>query len=221
MVAHREPEVVAAAKAPKGTLNVARWNEILDAAGQVFYEKGYRAARIEDIAARVGILKGSLYYYIESKEDLLFQLVDAAHSSGLTTLVEPPELAASDAPTRLRAFIARWMVVLAANSSYSSVTELELGALSGDRYQQVMAKRNQLHGFVRRIIEQGIDDGDFAPADLGVATNTIFQMLNATRSWFRPSGRLTLDDIGEWYCAFVIRGLRLGSAGLDEEISAR
>ena len=84
--------------APRGTLNVARWNEILDAAGHVFHEKGYQAARIEDIASRVGILRGSLYYYIESKEDLLFALCVDGHSSGLETIAEPPEPAAADAP---------------------------------------------------------------------------------------------------------------------------
>src|SRR4051812_25001793 len=46
--------------------------EVIDAAVEVFFEKGYSAASIQDVADRVGVLKGSLYYYIDSKEDLLF-----------------------------------------------------------------------------------------------------------------------------------------------------
>ena len=214
MAAQQEHEPAAAVSAkPKGTLNVARWGEILQAAGEVFDEKGYQAARIEDIAARVGILKGSLYYYIESKEDLLFALSENAHTTGLTAIVEDAEMVAADAPTRLGAFILRWMVVLAANPPYATVTDREVGALSGERYQQVMAKRNELHGFVRGLIEQGIADGDFDPAtDPGVATNSLFQMFNATSGWFRPSGRLTIPDIAEWYRRFVLQGLAASPA---------
>ena len=195
-------------RTPRGTLNVARWNEILEAAGEVFHEKGYQAARIEDIAARVGILKGSLYYYIESKEDLLFALSDQAHSSGVESIAEPPPLADADAPTRLGEFIARWCVVLDANPPYATVAEREVGRLSGERYEQVMGKRNQLHRFVRSIIEQGIAEGSFDPAtDPGVATNALFELMNGTRHWFRPDGRKTTQDIGTWYRTFVLRGL--------------
>ena len=195
-------------RTPRGTLNVARWNEILEAAGEVFHEKGYQAARIEDIAARVGILKGSLYYYIESKEDLLFALSDQAHSSGVESIAEPSSLAGADAPTRLGEFIARWSVVLDANPPYATVAEREVGRLSGDRYEQVMAKRNQLHGFVRSLIEQGIAEGSFDPTtDPGVATNALFELMNGTRHWFRPDGRKTTKDIGDWYRTFVLRGL--------------
>jgi TetR/AcrR family transcriptional regulator, cholesterol catabolism regulator len=213
VVQPEQPSAAPATGRPKGTLNVARWGEILQAAGEVFDEKGYQAARIEDIAARVGILKGSLYYYIESKEDLLFALSENAHTTGLTAIVEDPELAAADAPIRLGAFVLRWMEVLAANPPYATVTDREVGALSGERYELVMAKRNELHGFVRGLIEQGIADGDFDPAtDPGVATNSVFQMLNATSGWFRPTGRLTIPDIAEWYRAFVLRGLAAPSA---------
>ena len=75
-----------------------RWSEIVDAAGEVFDKKGYAAARIEDIAARVGLLKGSLYYYIDTKEDLLFAIVDGNHSRGL--VVDGGRLQPWPPPTR-------------------------------------------------------------------------------------------------------------------------
>ncbi len=212
MVAQHEAPSVAALPVeparPRGTLNVERWNEILEAAGEVFYEKGYHGARIEDIAAKVGILKGSLYYYIESKEDLLFAIADTAHASGVASIAEDPELAAADAPTRLGAFIERWMEVLDANPQYASVAERDVAKLHGERYAQVMAKRNQMHGFVRSLIEQGIAEGAFDPAtDPGVATNAMFEMVNGTRRWIRPGGRMPVADIAEWYRSFVLKGL--------------
>ncbi|WP_235490550.1 helix-turn-helix domain-containing protein, partial [Frankia sp. AvcI1] len=53
--------------------------EILQAALEIFARKGYAAASIQDVADAVGVLKGSLYHYIDSKEDLLFQIFDNAH----------------------------------------------------------------------------------------------------------------------------------------------
>ena len=53
---------------------VKRKEQILSAAGEVFYEKSYHAASMEDVAARAGMLKPAVYYYYSSKEELLFEL---------------------------------------------------------------------------------------------------------------------------------------------------
>ena len=210
VVAQHEP--VAGASAPKGTLNAARWNEVLDAAAAVFAEKGYQAARIEDIAARVGILKGSLYYYIESKEDLLYALTVSGHTKGLATIEEDDETRAADPATRLGAFIVRWTLMIPTTGEYAPVTERDVQQLSDERRAEVMQIRNEMHGYVRRIIEHGIADGQFdAATDPGVATNSIFEMLNSTVRWFRPTGRLTYDDLSAYYRTFVLRGLAPGS----------
>ena len=51
---------------------ISKEQEIITVAARLFKEKGYRATTLEDIAAAVGMLKGSLYYYIQSKEELLY-----------------------------------------------------------------------------------------------------------------------------------------------------
>jgi len=206
LVVQQDPEPTATA--PKGTLNVARWKEIVDAAGQVFHEKGYQAARIEDIATRVGILKGSLYYYIETKEDLLYALAVAGHTKGLATIEEDDATRAADAPTRLGSFIMRWMAMMPSQPEYAPIAERDMRLLSDDRRAEVMQMRNEMHRYVRRIIEQGIAEGHFDPAtDPGVATNTLFEVLNGTIRWFRPTGRLSHDDVGTFYKTLVLRGL--------------
>jgi AcrR family transcriptional regulator len=209
VVAQHEP--AAGASAPKGTLNAARWNEVLEAASAVFADKGYQAARIEDIAARVGILKGSLYYYIESKEDLLYALMVGGHTKGLATIEEDDETRAADPATRLSAFIVRWIVMIPTTGEYAQVSERDVRQLSDVRRAEVMKMRNEMHRYVRRIIEQGIADGQFDSAtDPGVATNSIFELLNSTVRWFRPTGRLSYDGLGAFYKTFVLRGLAPG-----------
>src|SRR6195952_1565035 len=63
-----------------------RWSELIEVATDVFYAKGYDAASLQDIADRLGMLKGSLYYYIQSKEDLLFDVISTVHQEGIASL---------------------------------------------------------------------------------------------------------------------------------------
>src|SRR5579872_3800829 len=90
---------------PRGTLNDRRWQEVLDAAAALFEEKGYQATTLQDVASRVQLLAPSLYYYIKTKEDLLFSVMKRAHQLGLALLDEPPDVAGADAEARLAAFI--------------------------------------------------------------------------------------------------------------------
>src|SRR5690606_20295851 len=68
-----------------------RWSELVKVATQVFYEKGYEAASLQDIADRLGMLKGSLYYYIQTKEDLLYEVINGVHQGGLRNLKRSEE----------------------------------------------------------------------------------------------------------------------------------
>jgi AcrR family transcriptional regulator len=209
VVAGQDPEPIAGTPVPKGTLNATRWNEVLEAAAAVFQEKGYQAARIEDIATRVGILKGSLYYYIDSKEDLLYALTVDGHTKGLATIEEDDDTRTADPATRLGAFITRWMAMVPTTGEYAQMRERDVRLLSDERRAKVMEMRNEMHRYVRRIIEQGIADGHFDPTiDPGVVTNSIFELLNSTVRWFRPTGRLSYDDLGVFYRDFVLRGVR-------------
>ena len=72
-----------------------RWSELIEVATDVFYAKGYDAASLQDSADRLGMLKGSLYYYIRSKEDLLFDVIKAVHEEGLANI---KSLAAGEGP---------------------------------------------------------------------------------------------------------------------------
>ena len=193
----------------RGALNEARWDEILTAAAEEFNERGYKAARLQDIARRVGLLTGSLYYYIDSKEDLLYALAESSLQLGLESTVEDELTASSDSATRLRAFIQRQMQIIDRLRGPAGGIERELASLSAEHREQIDSMRRRLHSFARSIIEQGVQDGDFDPAvDAGVATNTLFELLNTTRQWVKP-GRLTLSEIGDWYARMLIRGLVL------------
>ncbi len=202
------------ARPPKAVVGESRWYEILDVAAHVFYEKGYEATTIQDIASRVGLLKGSLYYYIDTKEDLLYAIAEHVHADGLRYLTEDETLMRADAVTRLSRFVERWMARLATNIRYSAVVEREFRSLRPERVQTLIDQRDAYDQFVRDIIGQGVDEGAFDPAvDPAVAANSIMQLMNYTHLWYRPEGRLSFADIGDWYRTFILRGLALAPSG--------
>src|SRR5271155_414620 len=78
-----------------------RWPEILGAATEVFWEKGYDAATLQDIAERVGILKGSIYHYITSKSELRAHMLRETHLAGVAMITK---VANSEAEPLFRLF---------------------------------------------------------------------------------------------------------------------
>src|SRR6266576_966289 len=75
-----------APKPPSGAKRRNRKVDVTDAAIDVFWRKGYSAASVQDVADSVGVLKGSLYYYIDSKEDLLYEILHGVHEEALARI---------------------------------------------------------------------------------------------------------------------------------------
>jgi AcrR family transcriptional regulator len=195
------------ASAPKGTLNLARWGEILAAAEDVFLERGYEATTVEEIASRVGLLKGSLYYYIRSKPDLLYHVLTRANVKELEELRADPGVTLGDAVSRLSHFVDRFMSQLNRERAWPRYFERDY-FLAPDQLASLNALRHEVHVVLRDIIEQGMAEGVFDPStDASVAANSILSMLTATTRWRRPSGRRSFDEIVAWYRQFIACGL--------------
>lgn len=185
-----------------------RWDQIIHAAAAIFYEKGYEATSLQDIATAVGLLKGSIYYYIETKEDLLMELVTRAQDAFEPVFDEDRETAAAAAPQRLRAFVGRWMAMNVKVHKWNIVAEREFERLTVRNLHSVIERRDKMSTHVKDILRQGVNEGAFDPdTDISVATTAIFELLKTTRHWHRPSGRLSWSELGEWYVNFILKGL--------------
>ena len=185
-----------------------RWDEIIHAAASIFYEKGYEATSLQDIASAVGLLKGSIYYYIDTKEDLLYELVIRAQVVFRDTLVESDELRSSSASQRLREFILRFMQLKEREREWGIVAEREFMRLSEGYLSEVIAGRKEFSAFVEGIVKQGMAEGDFdAGLDLRLATSMVFELMKSSHLYRRPRGQLSLTELADSYSLFAIRGL--------------
>lgn len=184
-----------------------REQEILEAAAQVFHEKGYESTSIQHIADSVGILKGSLYYYITSKEDLLYEIIQGVHEEALRNL-ERTRAVEGNALQRLRAFAMYHFTFNAENRVKVAVFFQDFRSLTPERRQTIVEERDIYDNFVRDLIREGQDEGLICPEiDAKLAAISILGMLNWIYHWYRPGGSQTASEIAEAYADFVVAGL--------------
>ena len=163
----------------------ARPGELLDAALALFVEKGYAATRAEEVAARAGVSKGTLFLYFESKEELFKAVVRENLAGRFVQWNEEFERFEGSTPELLRYGLATWWERIGATPA-SGITKLmvseshnfpELAAY----YQREVIEPGQ--ALIRRILQRGIDRGEFRDLDLEYAVYSviapmIFLMLN-------------------------------------------
>jgi TetR/AcrR family transcriptional regulator, cholesterol catabolism regulator len=185
-----------------------RREAIIDAALMLFQRQGYSNTSMQDIADAVGLLKGSLYYYIDSKEDLLYEI----HQRFMSVLIEKAEMreAARDlsARQRLMAVIGDLLELVRDYRPYVAVFFRELHTLNGPRWDAFHQKREAYEAFVRRIIQQGQQDGTLrADLDEKIVAFGLFGMCNWAYRWLDPAGSLSVEQIAQIFSALLLDGL--------------
>jgi len=164
----------------------SRRAEVTAAAAKVFRDKGYHAATLEDIADEVGMLKGSLYTYIATKEDLLFAVVRPPADR---LLREARALAASPAPApdRVLSLAQNHIDVLQDHFVYASVYIHEIAGLG--RFPEWAAMDHEYVRLVRSILRDGTAEGSLDPRlDLRTAPHILIGSLNWMTRWWDPTG---------------------------------
>jgi AcrR family transcriptional regulator len=185
-----------------------REQQIVDAAAEVFFRKGYAAANVEDVADIVGMLKGSLYYYFDSKEDLLYRIIKSIHRTAGQTLAQCDTVEGSPLE-RLDYFVRLHVRQLTINLAYTRVFYTEFAHLSGDRYAEIVAERRTYEAYLHRLIVAGQEERQFCRTrDAHLSTMAILTLLNSVHLWFRPTGPTTVVALSDEYAVFTIAALR-------------
>lgn len=181
-----------------------RRHEVLEAAVQVFHEKGYASASIQDVAAEVGVLKGSLYHYIDSKEDLLARIFEDSAGHFVAMM---DEVSALDAPPveRLRSFARACSLWYLRNIERVAIYTTEWKHLTGKRRKMVMGIRadyeQRLAGLIGEVKEAGETPPDL---DVNFATYYIFGALNGLPDWYRRRGADPAERIADAYAELIV-----------------
>jgi len=184
-----------------------RDQEVLEAGAEVFARKGYAAATVQDVADELGILKGSLYYYIRTKEDLLFRVMLEVHEAAdaLHAEVEAAELAALE---RLLLYVRLQLAWNARNLVKISVYYNDLRQLGTERLAEIRQRGRAHERFIVDLIAEGQRAGDIIPeADAFLLANQVFAVIIWPYRWFRPRNRQSIDALTAMCVDFVRGGL--------------
>jgi AcrR family transcriptional regulator len=185
-----------------------RWLMILKGAGVVFRREGFARARLEDVAAEVGINRASLYYYVGTKEELLVALIEqpAYEMTRRCREALQADVPADEKLRRaLRAYIEdlqtypELFLLFSESQHLATIPEAEPVVANADAYGKALLA----------IIQDGISSGAFrTDLDARLVMLGILGMHNWIHRWYVPGGRNSLNQIGDVFAEMVLSGLR-------------
>ena len=178
---------------------------VVEAAARAFNERGYHNTSLDDIAAALGVTKPTVYYYVESKEQLLVECFRA----GLDRIRDAFEQAGrSDRPARERLERALRGYAMAIASEYGwCMVRAHEHDLGPDMGRQVTALKSEIDQGIRRLLREGMADGSIAACDPRVTAFAMAGALNCIAHWYRDGQSMGPSDVADAYLDFFRRGL--------------
>jgi AcrR family transcriptional regulator len=188
----------------------SRRQALFDTAVELIRRQGYRGTTLRDIAKEFGVTEPAVYYYFDSKEQLLFTIYEETLEVALASV---RAIASSDATPeeKLRAMIADFAHLVVENKMFA-IFFREKDELSPENWKKITKGERDFVGTVASVIDEGIGKGVFRRFDATVVAFGLLGMGAWINRWYRPGGAHTLDDIVETYYQMSIGGLHTGEA---------
>ncbi|MGV3572461.1 MAG: TetR/AcrR family transcriptional regulator [Ramlibacter sp.] len=200
-------QLVAPAKPARarGPRHTGKRETILSTAARLFAERGFEATSLDAIADELGMHKATLYHYISSKQEVLYQcLVQSfADLDEVIVAVQDPARTTVD---RLRHFALA--LARAQNNEYGRCLAM-VGPrpLVGDAGEKIRDFQRKLDSTVRALVKEGMARGELRETDPGLLAAMLFGTLNWVPNWYRPGGRLPLDEIVNRFVDMLVHGI--------------
>jgi AcrR family transcriptional regulator len=182
-----------------------RRSELTRQAARLFAEKGYHGTSIGDLAAALGVQKGSLYSHIESKQDLLYEIVRegvAAFTAALDAI--PDDLPAVE---KIRLALRAHLRVVSEQLDVATVWMREWRYLDDERRAWFLEERRRYEERIRGLFREGRELSELrTDLDEGSAALLFLSAANWAYTWLQP-GRDT-DELADRFYALLVDGIR-------------
>ncbi len=183
-----------------------REDQLLEVATRLFKEKGFHNTSMQDLADALNLQKASLYYYIESKDELLRRLLERA-TSLLGTQIDEIYAADFSPVVKLRLALENHAVAIMENLDLIAVYLNEYRNLPPAQLDEALAVRKHYEQMLMRIVEDGIASGDFRPVNVKMAVFGFLGMLNWTHQWFSLDGQYSPQEVAVMLTDLAVYGL--------------
>jgi len=197
------------------TAGTHRKDQILEVAARLFSHSGYNGTSMQRLAEGLGILRGSIYAHISSKEDLLFEIVEGGADRFLERM---SRVIGSDEPatTKLRSAFVAHIETVSEHLDAATVFLNDCRFLTGRRRRVIEEKRSRYEQMIRSLISQGVDEGVLdARTDPKFAALLILSSMNWLYQWYDPKGKQTPQQIADQFSEMILNGLASGRPKTD------
>jgi AcrR family transcriptional regulator len=185
----------------------ARRREVMAAATAVFSERGYRAASMNDIAAKMGMGKASLYHYVAGKEDVLIELYEDVLRENVIAArrIAGSELTALDALAEL---ITDRVAYTCRNRELLRIFFEEEAELPARQQSRLISVRHEYEQTLLEMVARGEGAGEFTLTTTPrIFVNTVLGAANWVYKWYQPEGPLTPEELGSQIAGVLLAGL--------------
>jgi TetR/AcrR family transcriptional regulator, cholesterol catabolism regulator len=186
-----------------------RAQEIYLIAAQMFVEKGVESTSLADIAKALNITKAALYYYFESKQELLYRIVELGLDNVKNEVLDPAR-EIKDAEERLKFIILNHARLAAEGNHAVIIVSHEMNSLSFSQRESVLYRRREYFDFVRDTLVEIQTAAKLNKIDMTTATFTLFGMILWLSRWYRANGKLSVENVCEDVCRMALNGLLRG-----------
>ncbi len=171
----------------------AKRQAVLQAAAQLFNERGFHATSLDDIAARLGVSKPTLYYYVKNKDEILLQCVNQGLAMTLEG-IEASRRAGGKAIDQLRACM----------QVYARIVTMDFGMclirvgdeqVPPDSRKELRRQKAAIDQAFRRLVAAGVEEGSVAPCDPKITAFVIAGALSWIRRWYQPGGQYPAEEV--------------------------
>lgn len=185
---------------------VARKEVIIRAAAKVFAQNGFSVATVRDVADEADMLSGSLYYYFDSKESIVEQVLVEYFDTQIRAYEQALE-GASGAADRLERLVAEALRSTVTHREHLLILQNDwqyVGPMAG-----IVERQSQIEKLWMRTIQEGIDEGALrGDIDARMIYRTILGAVQTVIRWFDPRGRVTIDEVIAVQTAILLDGVR-------------
>ena len=185
-------------------MRAAKRDAVLRAAVQMFNERGFHQTSLDDVAARLGVSKPTIYHYLGNKDQVLLECV----TIGLTQLLEAAETARQETGNgaqRLTRFLQRYAEINMDDFGRCVIRTAD-EALGPASRQQFRALKRRIDTAMRALIEEGIADHSIAPVDPRMLAFALAGALNWPARWHEAGGSLNPEQIAQQLVELLARG---------------
>jgi AcrR family transcriptional regulator len=180
--------------------------QILESAAQIFRQKGYHAASMQDIADAVHLQKASLYHHFTGKQEILLALIEQA----LDLLTERiSQVMALDLPVdqKLRQGMKVYLESLAEYTDLAAVLLLEYRSLDPEYLGRHIPRRDRFEHLWRDLIREGVKSNVFHTPEPAMSARALLGVMNWTITWYKPDGPLSISQISDDFATLFLDGL--------------